>query len=92
MCTILADEYEYSSIPVKQNESTALSNKQRLLKDFAIEGGGGGGGGGVGGVGGYGKGPPMRHRVRMGRVKIHKVRGINSPIKYSACLLFFLLI
>ena len=22
-----------------------------------------------------------------GRVKIHKVRGINSPIKYSACLL-----
>ena len=25
------------------------------------------------------------------RVKIHKVRGTNSPIKYSACLLFFYL-
>ena len=33
----------------------------------------------------------MRHRVGMGRVKIH-VRGINSPIKYSVRLLFFLLI
>ena len=33
----------------------------------------------------------MRHRVGAGRVKIHKVRGINSPIRYSACLLIFLL-
>ena len=33
----------------------------------------------------------MRHRVGVGRVNIHKVRGINSPIKYSACLLSFCL-
>ena len=29
VCKILADKYEYSSIPAKQIESTALSNKQQ---------------------------------------------------------------
>ena len=33
----------------------------------------------------------MRHRIEVGRVKIHKVRGIYSPIKYSALPLFFYL-
>ena len=29
LCTISADEYAYSSIPVKQTKSTVLSKKQR---------------------------------------------------------------
>ena len=33
----------------------------------------------------------MRHRVGAGRIKIDKVRGINSPIRYSACYLSFYL-
>ena len=35
--------------------------------------------------------PPMRLRAGLGRVKIHKVRGINLPFENSACLLFFYL-
>ena len=33
----------------------------------------------------------MRHRVGVGRSKTHKVRGINSPIKYSTFFFSFCL-
>ena len=33
LCTISAEEYEYSSILVKQTKSTALSNKQRWFRN-----------------------------------------------------------